>query len=197
MRILLAALVLLGAAPNEALRSSIHPHETAKKLAYAHLFGDTGFFPKELAGCTGPGDALKLAGQITGRLSADPLSDAQIEAIDALTAHFPNKKRAGYGITTFEELEKLQPQEVDLSSAMAVLQEGGMTRSELAGLDWMAWTIEQRLSKERTRQELVDAISHFIFFDLGIRFPPQSRYGRHRLLHVFIAVSAAAGVCSV
>jgi len=197
MRILLAALILAGAAPSEVLRSSIHPHETAKKLAYAHLFGDTSFFPKELAGCTGPGDALKLASQITGRLSAEPLSDVQIDAIETLTAHFPNKKKAGYGISTFEELEGLEPHEVDLSSAMAVLQGAGMTRSERAALDWMAWTIEQRLSKKRTRQELVEAISHFIFFDLGIRFPPQSRYGANIDSYTFLSavLSQRQGVC--
>lgn len=197
MRLLFAALIFLGAASNDALRSSIHPHETAKKLAYAHLFGDTSFFPKELAGSAGSGEALKLASHISGRLSAEPLSDAHIEAIEAMTAHFPNKKRAGYGITTFEELERLEPHEVELSSAMAVLQEGGMTRSELAALDWMAWTIEQRLSKERTRQELVEAISHFIFFDLGIRFPPQSRYGENIDSYTFLSavLSQRQGVC--
>lgn len=197
MRILVAALLLIAAAPNEVLRSSIHPHETAKKLAYAHLFGASDFFPNELAGCTGPGDALRLAAQITGRLSAKPLTEAQIDAIAAMTAHFPNKKRAGYGITTFEELERLEPSEVDMSSAMAVLQEGAMSRSELASLDWMAWTIEQRLSKAPTKQELIEAISHFIFFDLGVRFPPQSLYGENIDSYTFLSavLSQRQGVC--
>lgn len=197
MRILLAVSIFLGTMPSPALRSSIHPHEMAKKLAYAHLFSDKSFFPSELAGCVGPGDALKLAGQITGRLSAEPLTEAQIYAIEAMTAHFPNKKRAGYGIATFEELEKLDPSEVDLSSAMAVLQEGGMTQSERAALDWMAWTIEQRLSQERTKTEMIEAINHFIFFELGIRFPPQSRYGENIDAYTFLSavLSQRQGVC--
>lgn len=202
MRILLLSLFLLSfttTSQKRVLRSVIGQHEMARKLAYAHLFEENDFFRGELKELVASGSPLALARHITGKLrsSKEPLSPCQIEHIAKLTSHFPNKRLKGYSISSFDELESLDSEQVDLSVAMSFLQKSAHPESDLAALDWMAWTIEERLPKKWGIAEAVDAINTFIFFDLGIRFPPQSLYSENIDTYTFLSavLGQRQGVC--
>ncbi len=187
----------LSFASAHTLRSSIHPHQIARKLAFTHLFGDGGFFKGELKDLVDQEGALRLASHLTGALDASPLSEAQIDHIEKLTAHYPNKQLSGYSARSFEQLEQLDPEQVDISTAMAILEEHSDMRSSRAALDWMAYVIESHLPKEPSTSDYITAISEFIFFDLGIRFPPHSLYEENIDSYTFLSavIGKRQGVC--
>lgn len=189
----------VSARRQRALRSAVSEKDIVRQLAYTHLFPEEAFFSSDLTAVLNERGALKLAARISGEAApdSDPLSAEQIAVIDKMTAHFPNKKLRGYGVENFQTLETLTSEEIDVSSAVAIAQGKGPDVSELASLDWMAWVIEQRLPKGASAAQCIEEINAFIFFDLGIRFPPKSQYADNIDRYTFLSavLGKRQGVC--
>ncbi len=106
------------------------------------------------------------------------LAEEQLQVIEKLARHLPNRKLKGSTVWTREELFTLKPEEVDLARGLLIADMGSNDKNKIrsyeASLDLMALQILARLKPEATPLEKVRAMNDYIFSELRFRFPPHS-----------------------
>ncbi len=126
-------------------------------------------------------------------------SEEELQQIETLASHLPNRKLRGYGATTEEEVWGYRSEEIDLGKALILSQLGqeAEARSYSAKLDLMALQILARLPKEATQEDKIREINYFIFDEMHFRFPPQSVYAENIDLYTFLpsVMDNHLGVC--
>lgn len=134
----------------------------------------------------------------TPRLSAEDLS-----LVDKLCSHLGNRSLKGYQALTEQEVLKLHPDEIDLARGLFLSQLGespdaiAQIQSYEAVIDLMALQIATQLSPNTTHEEMVRAINHFVFSEMGFRFPPHSLYAKDIDIYTFLpsVLDSRRGVC--
>ena len=94
------------------------------------------------------------------------LPPQEIQTISALSAHLENRKLKGYKA---DEVDSLEPHEIDLGRALLLTTNPEMMDSYEAMLDLMALQVLAR--DPQTPEEKVHAINQLIFHELRLRFP--------------------------
>ncbi len=131
------------------------------------------------------------------------LNSDQLSLIEKVAERLSNRKLPGHKIWTKEEVLQLQPHEIDLSRGLLIFQfdDQASIRDEIrnyeASIDLMALQIAARLSPTSTSEEKIRAINHFIFQEMGFRFPPHSLYAKDIDLYTFLpsVLDNRQGVC--
>jgi tetratricopeptide (TPR) repeat protein len=147
-------------------------------------------------------DALPIIALVNRSQSQAPvLEEEQLQAIEKLARHLPNRNLKGHGIWTKKELLKLEPKEVDLARGLLIAEMEGeekrKIRSYEASLDLMALQILARLPHEAKPLEKIRAINDYIFSELRFRFPPHSLYAKDIDLYTLLpsVIDSRRGVC--
>jgi len=204
----------------QALYHSLDPHSVSKHLAFYHLYPDTDQGIKarhrayELLTAHHPNPPQApfefplpdlSIDRLVNLVNKEPfdagpaLSDSELDFIDRLANFLPNRHLPGHHLQEKEAIAKLPSNEIDLARALLVYE--GVTPIEIkryeASLDLMALQILATLPKDATARQKVDAISHFIFFEQGFRFPPHSLYAEDIDLYTFLpaVLDSRQGVC--
>lgn len=106
------------------------------------------------------------------------LPEEQLQVIEKLSRHLPNRKLKGFGVWSKQELLALKPEEVDLARGLLIADLGVDDRLKIrsyeASLDLMALQILARLKPTAAPLEKVRAINDYVFSELKFRFPPHS-----------------------
>jgi regulator of sirC expression with transglutaminase-like and TPR domain len=130
------------------------------------------------------------------------LNEEQLQVIEKLASHLPNRKRKGHYAWTKEEILRLDPSEIDLARALLVAEsfegiEPFKIRSYEASLDLMALQILARLNPNATPLEKIRAINDTIFAELRFRFPPHALYAKDIDLYTLLpaVLDSRKGVC--
>jgi len=131
------------------------------------------------------------------------LTKAELACVDRLASRLPNRKLPGYRIQSEEELLKLKPSEIDLAHGILISQFGSsqpafsQIRSYEAAIDLMALQILTRISLTDSPKAKVRALNHFIFEEIGFRFPPHSSYSKEIDHYTFLpsVLDSRRGVC--
>jgi tetratricopeptide (TPR) repeat protein len=131
------------------------------------------------------------------------LNDVELNAIEKLAERLPNRRLKGHWARAEEEVIALSASEIDLSRGILLTQLGGdpqslkKIRSYEAMIDLMALQILARLSPSSPPAEKIRAINHFIFDEMGFRFPPHSLYAKEIDLYTFLpsVLDSRRGVC--
>lgn len=109
---------------------------------------------------------------------APTLNNTELEVIDLVAERLPHRKLKGHWVTQEEEVLNLPPEEIDLARGLLLSQWKGehnalnRIKSYEAALDLMALQILCRLPANPSPEEKIRAINHFIFEEMGYRFPP-------------------------
>jgi regulator of sirC expression with transglutaminase-like and TPR domain len=110
------------------------------------------------------------------------LDSPSINFINNLSLNHKNRTLKGSSHLTRGDLENGDTCDIDVGRGMLVLAFGeepdGKEKilSYEAVLDFMALCVKARLSKEASNEEKVHAMNHFIFYELGYRFPAHSEH---------------------
>ncbi len=129
------------------------------------------------------------------------LSESDLQVIDQLAHHLPNRKLKGFYAKSEEDVLKLTPEDVDLARGLFLTQLGNdswqQLRSYEAMIDLMALQILSRISLNASPKEKIKAISRLIFDEMGFRFPPHSLYAKDVDLYTFLpsVLDSRQGVC--
>lgn len=131
------------------------------------------------------------------------LSDETLATIESFTRRLPNRKLAGYYATSEADVLKLPPEQVDLARGILLSQLGSAPshlrkiKSYEASIDLMAIQIMARLPPNATAKDKIRAINHYIFEEMGFRFPPHSSYAKDIDLYTFLpsVLDSRRGVC--
>jgi tetratricopeptide (TPR) repeat protein len=107
---------------------------------------------------------------------ASPLSEEALHLIEKIGSNLPHRKLKGHAAKTIEEIRTLPANEIDLCRAVVLLNGPDLQRLATveASLDILALQILARIGHEATWQNKVSALNQLLFFELGIRFPPES-----------------------
>jgi regulator of sirC expression with transglutaminase-like and TPR domain len=104
------------------------------------------------------------------------ISEETVSLIDRIGVSLPHRKLKGHTATTLEQLQALPPEEIDVGRGLVLIDKEcppTMTPIE-AALDVLALEILSKVGKEATDEQKISALSHLLFDDLAIRFPPES-----------------------
>lgn len=131
------------------------------------------------------------------------LNETESETINFLGKRLRNRQLAGYQAPSEEFILTLPPDEIDLSRAILLTQLGNSPealrkiKSYEALIDLMALQILTKSSLDSSPSHKIKAINHFIFEDMGFRFPPHSSYAKDIDLYTFLpsVVESRKGVC--
>ena len=210
---------------NDALYESLDPTSISEHLAFFELYSDTPAGKRALE------DTWKLITKSKTSLQDEnlpPLSfpesiDAFIQLIqpsekkaknfeispealqvlEMAASHLPNRSLKGYKVQTHEELLKLQPDEIDVASALFLLEFGTdeMAKQKRgtyeASIDLIALQVLARAPMDASCTQKIAAINELIFFEMGFRFPPHSTYSDSIDLFTFLptVLEERRGVC--
>ena len=110
---------------------------------------------------------------------APVLSSESIDLIETISKDLPHKHLKGHLATTIEETKTLSPEEIDIARSVLLLNNFSLEkiRSIESCLDILALQVLARLKENPTTFEKIEAINELLFFELGIRFPPESEGG--------------------
>lgn len=133
----------------------------------------------------------------------EQLSQDELQLMESLASSLPNRKLKGFSIWTQEELLALEEKEIDLGRALLIAQLGeeeasrDRIRQYEASLDLMALQIAARVAPQATSVEKINAINHFIFYEMKFRYPPHSIYAKNIDLYTFLpsVLDGRQGVC--
>lgn len=156
-----------------------------------------------------PPNLLASIHTIIGLINKQPcdnmavLSDSELALIDSFASRLPNRRLRGHLVTTEDEVISLPSHEIDLSRGLLISQlKGdpdamGKIRSYEAAIDLMALQILTQVSLQADPQAKIRAINHFIFEEMGFRFPPHSTYAKDIDLYTFLpsVLDSRRGVC--
>jgi regulator of sirC expression with transglutaminase-like and TPR domain len=131
------------------------------------------------------------------------LSEEQLGIMQRIGSSLCNRKLQGFLLWKEEEILKLPSEEIDLARALLVSQFGEEKdhKKEIlqyeASLDLMALQIKARLPLNASSEEKIHKINHFIFQEMGFRFPPHSLYANDIDLYTFLpsVLDSRKGVC--
>jgi tetratricopeptide (TPR) repeat protein len=131
------------------------------------------------------------------------LTREAVSIIEQLTAHLPHRRLKGHFLESEEEVLKLSPGEIDLARGLFLSQLRDdpemlhKTISYESMLDLMALQILTKISLQAPALDKVRAINHFIFYEIGFRFPPHSLYAKDVDLYTFLpsVLDSRRGVC--
>jgi regulator of sirC expression with transglutaminase-like and TPR domain len=134
---------------------------------------------------------------------APTLNDTELGVIDLVAERLPHRKLRGHWVTREEDVLNLPPEEIDLARGLLLSQWNGENnilnkiKSYEAALDLMALQILCRLPTNPSPEEKIRAINHFIFEEMGYRFPPHSLYAKDIDLYTFLpsVLDSRRGVC--
>lgn len=134
---------------------------------------------------------------------APTLNDTELDTIDFLAKRLPHRKLKGHWVTREQDVLNLPPEEIDLARGLLLSQWDGEShvlnkiKSYEAALDLMALQIMCRLPTEPSPENIIRAINHFIFEEMGYRFPPHSLYAKDIDLYTFLpsVLDSRRGVC--
>lgn len=131
------------------------------------------------------------------------LSDQELDIINKLASRLKNRQLQGYQALSEEAILKLPSDQIDLSRGILLTQMGnepdalGKIRSYEASIDLMALQILTRITMQDPPTKKIHAINHFIFEEMGFRFPPHSSYAKDVDLYTFLpsVLDSRRGVC--
>ncbi len=206
-------LPLFSMLPLEAkvLYESLDPTSVKEHLAYYELYGYTPALEhawKLLSGKELKGAPLHIPRNIdsfialidpTGTYKDFEISDEALASIDEISKDLPNRKLRGYHAKTLNEVLALEPDEVDLSTALLLsqLDDSALHKRYKAALDLMALQVLAKTGKEASNASKIAALNHLIFYELGFRFPPHSTYSQQIDRFTFLphVIESRRGVC--
>lgn len=131
------------------------------------------------------------------------LSENELQTIETLANHLPNRFLKGHSVTSIEALIQLPTEEIDLARGLFLSQLGEgaeslqQIRSYEATIDLMALQILAKLPAKATSADKIRIINHLIFHEMGFRFPPHSQYAKDIDLYTFLpsVLDSRQGVC--
>jgi regulator of sirC expression with transglutaminase-like and TPR domain len=209
----------LQASPLEALYATLDPTSIAEHFAFYELYPQS----KEgrnalrhawdlLAGGCGTAcdpelilptiDPQPIIALVNRSQEAPILEEEQLQVIEKLAAHLPNRKLKGHKAWTKEEILRLDTSEIDLARALLIAEsftaiDVPKIRSYEASLDLMALQILARLKPDATAAEKIRVMNDYIFAELRFRFPPHSLYAKDIDLYTLLpsVIDSRRGVC--
>lgn len=105
------------------------------------------------------------------------LPQETVALIETIGASLPHRSLKGHKAQTVRELLALPPDQVDLARALVLIDNAappaGLTDVE-AALDILALELQARLGAEASEGAKIAALTHLLFHELNVRFPPQS-----------------------
>jgi len=110
------------------------------------------------------------------------LDETSIQFIKKLSKSHKHKNLKGSDIIRIKDLEKASIEDIDVGRGMLLLAFGdtpealNKIKSYEAVLDFMAVCIKARLTPSSSPEDMVHSMNHFIFFELGYRFPAFSEH---------------------
>lgn len=145
---------------------------------------------------------VSLVNKLPGE-DAFELSEEELNSIEQLGAHLPNRRLRGHGLTSELEILKLEPNEIDVARGVLLSQLGNdptaikKIRSYEATIDLMALQILARVPMDAPPKAKIRAINHYIFEEMGFRFPPHSTFAKDVDLYTFLpsVLDSRKGVC--
>ncbi len=129
------------------------------------------------------------------------LDDLQLKMIEKLGQNLKNRRLKTFNCWDEEVFIKAAPEEIDLSRGLFIAELGAknklLIRYYEACLDLMALQILPRLASDFTDAQIAAAISHFIFYEMGFRFPPLSAVPQNIDAYTFLpsVLDSRRGVC--
>jgi regulator of sirC expression with transglutaminase-like and TPR domain len=132
------------------------------------------------------------------QLTADELS-----LVENLCNHLGNRRLKGFRANSEREVTALNPPEIDLARGLFLSQLGeseealNKMRCYEAVIDLMALQILTKLPSNATYEQTIRAINHFVFTEMGFRFPPHSLYAKDIDVYTFLpsVLDSRRGVC--
>lgn len=131
------------------------------------------------------------------------LSQEELALVDRLCSHLGNRSLKGYQAKSEREIIELNPNEIDLARGLFISQLGDgpdaivQMQSYEALLDLMALQILTQLPSGATHEQIIRSINHFVFNEMGYRFPPHSLYAKDIDVYTFLpsVLDSRRGVC--
>ncbi|MCH9811330.1 transglutaminase-like domain-containing protein [bacterium] len=205
----------------EALYSQIETDNLTKLFAFYHLHSDTEFGnsaldsafslinkhrEEKIALTTIPLFHRIDLGSFLTMLTKQPeekvpkLEKEQIEFIEKISSHLHHHQLKGHKAKNIKEVLALPSHQVDLARAIFLSQYGDqmdLVKSYEASLDLFALSILARLPKNPTKDQTIEQISHFIFYEMLFRFPPHSLWIKDIDTYTFLPsiLDSRHGVC--
>jgi tetratricopeptide (TPR) repeat protein len=216
---LLLVAASLSASPLSSLYSTLDQTSVAQHFAFYELYPNTPEGREALkhawkllsGGCAEcdpeivfPAiDARPVIALVNRSTQATPatLTEEQLQVIEKLARHLPNRKLKGSAVWTRQELLALKPDEVDLARGLLIEEMGSSEklkiRSYEASLDLMALQILARLKPDATPLEKIRVMNDYIFSEMRFRFPPHSLYAKDIDLYTLLpsVIDGRRGVC--
>lgn len=131
------------------------------------------------------------------------LNDQELQAINKLAEKLPNRHLKGHIAAAEAEVMALPSEEIDLARGLFLSQMGSdpeamqKLRSYEAMIDLMALQILARIPLDASPRVKISEMNHFIFEEMGFRFPPHSLYAKDVDLYTFLpsVLDSRRGVC--
>jgi regulator of sirC expression with transglutaminase-like and TPR domain len=104
------------------------------------------------------------------------------EFLKELSQDFSHSTLKGKKFTTLEELKNAKPEDIDVARGLLILSADDENKpledfgSYEAIIDFMALCVKARIKDLNDKPSVVNAINHFIFYELGYRFPAFSQH---------------------
>jgi regulator of sirC expression with transglutaminase-like and TPR domain len=182
-------MVILPTSERKAIFSRLDRNSLSKQLAFYRLFPETEegkkayqqacFLLQGKSNSPLPPLPTTLLDSIVNAVASNPSSvpssfnKEELELIRTLSDGFQNRQLKGSKLLNEKEILSLSPEEIDLGRALLVSQGSDVERFE-AIFDIMALHIQAKLRKGAKPIEIVNALTTFIFDEMGFRFPPHS-----------------------
>lgn len=208
----------------KALYNSLNPSSISESLAFYQLYPETTEGKKALQDAWGllnkngniPKQQYTALPNISSAINAlvalinkEPneetphLSLTELSLVDQLCNHFGNRHLKGYKINSEKQAIALTPDQIDLARALFLSQLGdspeaiNQINSYEAVIDLMALQISSILPPRASHEQILRSINHFVFTEMGFRFPPHSLYAKDIDLYTFLpsVLDSRRGVC--
>ena len=208
----------------KALYNSLDPHSVAEHLAFYDLYsqypegrkalvdacqllsnGNESFSQdiNNLPSIISAIDAIVSLVNKQPDLDSIVLKENELAAIEKLAEWLPNRTLKGYWARSEDEVLVLPTDEIDLTRGILLTQMENepnafsKIRSYEAMIDLMALQILARIPLTSDPETKIAAINHFIFYEMGFRFPPHSIHAKDIDLYTFLpsVLDSRKGVC--
>lgn len=129
------------------------------------------------------------------------LNESELNLVERLGKRLANRKLKGFQAKTEEEVLALAPEEVDLARGLLLSQNTDLSMNEMrsyeAMIDLMALQLLVRVPMSAAPEQKIRALNHYIFEEMGYRFPPHSLYVKDIDLYTFLpsVLDSRHGVC--
>ncbi len=185
----LSAVSLWASPDSKTLFYSLKPTSVSQALAFYELYPDSEEGKAALQRVNkllgGGANAVSSSGaHLLYQAISGTLSEKEVEIVERLGSHLPNRRLKGYLAQSEKEVLALPSEDVDLGRALLLSQLDGeadmlqQTRLYCAKLDLIALQILAALPKKATAEEKIAVTNQFIFEDMHFRFPPHSLYAK-------------------